>query len=317
MGVDLTPNQRNSPLPTPSPGGSPALVAHVPDQGLLTCELCRAINLPNSYYCCQCGEPLAGGPLDLTTRREVEELLRSAVALDPTAPVLLDGGDVFNSHCYLETMSLWPAALAAADFINDPWQRQALLLDARVLVTDAAQSQTKDWLPLLEAVLQANEPLVVVAGRLAGEVVATLRINNSRGILRCAALLLTPPADVHSLLLEDVACVLQTNVVTAAKLARTAVDRLPQAREIRANLAYTVARGLAAMAPPSSQGDSGLTARRNAIYGRQAVCLKMGVNSRASVQARIRHAARLLTAGTPATGAETQAAPTDITTRAP
>ncbi len=315
MGDNLTPNQHNSPLPTPSTGGNPAIVAHAPDQGLLTCDLCRAINLPNSYYCCQCGEPLAGGPLDLTTRREVEELLRSAVALDPTAPVLLDGGEMFNSHCHLETVSLWPAALAAAEFINDPWQRQALLLDARVLVTDAAQSQTRDWLPLLEAVLQANEPLVVVAGRLSGELVATLRINNSRGILRCAALLLTAPADTHALLLQDVARVLQTSVVTAAKLARTVVDWLPHAREIRANQAYTVARGLAAMTPPSSQGDNGLTARRNGIYGRQAVCLKMGVNSRASMQARIRYAARLLATGNPATAAE--GAPTDITARAP
>jgi hypothetical protein len=34
-----------------------------PEQGLLPCDLCRAANLPNSYYCCRCGEPLAGGPL--------------------------------------------------------------------------------------------------------------------------------------------------------------------------------------------------------------------------------------------------------------
>jgi hypothetical protein len=315
MGDNLPPSQRNFSSGDPSTGGGPAAPAHVPEQGLLTCDLCRAINLPNSCYCCLCGEPLAGGPLDPTTRREVEELLRAAVALDPTAPVLMDGGDTFNPRCYLETVSLWPAALATPDFVNDPWQRQSLLQDARVLVTDAAQSRVKDWLPLLEAVAQASEPLVVVAGKLANEVLATLAVNNNRGTLRCAALLLTVPADAHALLLQDVARALRTNVVTAAKLASTAVGRLPQAPEIRANLAYTIARGLATPAPPTFQGDSPLGAQRKGIYGRQAVCLHMGVNSRASLQARIRYAARLLATATPTAGAEASA--TDITASAP
>jgi hypothetical protein len=317
MGDNLPPCQRNFPSGVPSTSGGPAMPAQVPDQGLLTCDLCRAINLPNSCYCCLCGEPLAGGPLDPTTRREVEELLRGAVALDPTAPVVMDGGDTFNSRCFLETVSLWPAALATTDFVNDPWQRQSLLQDARVLVTDAAQSRVKDWLPLLEAVAQANEPLGVVAGRLANEVLATLAINNNRGTLRCAVVLLAAPADAHALLLQDIARVLRTNVVTAAKLASTAVGRLPQAQEIRANLAYTVARGLAAAAPPSFQADSALGEQRKGIYGRQAVCLQMGVNSRASLQARIRYAARLLATGTPTTKGEASAGPTDITERAP
>jgi hypothetical protein len=258
---------------------------------------------------------VAGGPLDLTTRREVEELLRGAVALDPTAPVLVDGGDTFNSRCDPETVSLWPAALAAPDFVNDPWQRHALLKGARVLVTDAAESGIKDWLPLLEAVAQANEPLVVVAGRLANDMLATLAINNTRGVLRCAALLLTPPENEHALLLQDVARVLQTNVVTAAKLPRTESSRLPKAPEVRANLAYAVARGLAPVALPSARGDGALDAQRKGIYGRQAVCIKMGANGRASVQARIRYAARLLAAA-PRTGGEAPAAPTDITARA-
>jgi hypothetical protein len=249
------------------------------------------------------------------TRREVEELLRSAGALDPTAPVLLDGGDTFNSRYYLETVSLWPAALASTDFVNDPWQRQALLPGARVLVTDAAQSQVKDWVPLLETVTQVNEPLVVITGRLGNDVLATLAINNTRGIVRCAALLLTPPADAHALLLQDIARVLRTNVVPAAKLANTAAGRLPQAQEVRANSTYTVARGLATTAPPSLQGDSALDSQRKGIYGRQAVCLQMGVNSRASLPARIRYAARLLATVPPTTGGE--ATLTDITVRTP
>lgn len=281
---------------TPAQSRRPPIPDGVPDQGLLYCDLCRATNLPNSNYCCQCGEPLAGGPLDPATRSEVEELLRSAAALDPTAPVLVAEGSTFNSRCLVETVSVWPAALATTDFVNDPWQRQALLQYARVLVTDAMQISVKDWIPFLETVAKANEPLVVVSGGYAGDALATLAVNNTRGVLRCAALRLTPPAETHGLLLQDIARVLRTSVVPAPKLERTDASSLPLAQEVRANLTRTLACGLAAVAAPALQGDAALVACRKDIYGRQAVRVVFGENSRASVQARVRYAARLVNA---------------------
>lgn len=278
----------------------------VPDQGLLFCDLCRATNLPNSYYCCQCGEPLAGGPLDPATRSEVAELLRSAAALDPTAPVFLAEGTTFNSRCLLETVSVWPASLATTDFVNDPWQRQTLLPYARVLVIDASQLSVKDWVPFLETVAKANEPLVVVSGGYAANVVVTLAVNNTRGVLRCAALRLTPPAETHGLLLQDIARALRTSVVAAPKLERTDLASLPLAQEVRADVTRTLACGLAAVAAPPLQGDAALVAHRKDIYGRQAVRVVFGENSRANMQARVRYAARLLNAqAVPPRGNET------------
>jgi hypothetical protein len=225
----------------------------------------------------------------------VEELLRSATALDPTAPILVAEGNTFNSRCLLETVSLWPAALAITEFVNDPWQRQALLQHPRVLVIDAIQIPIKDWVPFLETVAKANQPLVVVSGGYTNDVLATLAVNNTQGVLRCAALRLTPPAEMHGLLLQDIARVLGTSVVPAAKLARTDASSLPLAQEVRANLTRTVACGLAAGAAPSLPGDPALLAHRKGIYGRQAVRVAFGENSRASTQARVRYAARLLT----------------------
>jgi hypothetical protein len=204
-------------------------------------------------------------------------------------------GNTFNSRCLLEIVSLWPAALATTDFVNDPWGRQALLQDTRVLVIDAIQTPIKDWIPFLETVANANQPLVVVSGGYANDVLATLAVNNTRGILRCAALRLIPPVETHGLLLQDIARVLRTSVVPAPKLARTDAGGLPLAQEVRANLTRTVACGLPAVAAPSLQGDTALVAHRKDIYGRQAVRVVFGENSRASLQARVRYAARLLT----------------------
>jgi hypothetical protein len=221
-------------------------------------------------------------------------LLRQATALDPSAPILMTIGNTFNSHCHLETVSLWPASLANTVFVNDDWQRQSLLQHARVLVIDAGSSQAQEWVPFLETVLQANQPLVVVAGGYPGEVLATLAVNNERGVFRCAALHLNPPADTHRLLLQDIARALGVSVVLASKLARMDARQLPLVPEIRANLTCTIACGLAAMAPPSQERGGALTARRMAIYGRQAVRLVFGEKCRASMEARVRYAARLL-----------------------
>jgi hypothetical protein len=225
----------------------------------------------------------------------VEELMRSATALDPTAPVLVAEGNTFNSRCLLETVSVWPAALATTDFVNDPWQRQALLPYTRVLVIDAIHIPIKDWIPFLETVATANQPLVVVSGGYANDVLATLAVNNTRGVLRCAALCLIPPAETHGLLLQDIARVLRTSVVLAPKLAQTDAGSLPLAQEVRADLTRTVACGLAPVTAPSLQGDTALVAQRKDIYGRQAVRLVFGEKSRASMQGRVRYAARLLT----------------------
>jgi hypothetical protein len=225
----------------------------------------------------------------------VEELIRSATALDPTAPVLVAEGNTFTSRCLQETVSLWPAALATAHFVNDPWQRQALQQHTRVLVIDAIQIPIKDWIPFLETALETRQPLVVVSGGYADEALATLTVNNTQGVLRCAALRLTPPAESHGLLLQDIARVLRTSVVPATKLARTDAGNLPLAAEVRANLTRTVACGLAAVATPPLQGDTPLVAHRKGIYGRQVVRVVFGENSRASMQARVRYAARLLT----------------------
>jgi hypothetical protein len=295
---------------TPTPSRRPTVPVGLPDQGLLPCDLCGAINLPNSYYCCRCGEPLAGGPLDPSTRREVEELLRQAIALEPSAPILVTAGNTINSHVHLETVSLWPASLASTAFVNDVWQRQGLLQHARVLVIDADSSQVNDWLPFLETVAQASQPLVVVAGGYPSEVQAMLAINHGHGVIRCAALQLNPPAETHRLLLQDIARALGTSVLPASKVARTDPRQLPLVPEIRANVTCTIACGLAVVVPPSLERDGALSAQRMAIYGRQAVRVALGEKSRASMEARVRYAARLLAGlALPRPESETRIAP--------
>ena len=71
--------------------------------------------------------------------------------------------------------------------ITDPDKMEATLLDPYILITDKKVSAIADVLPLLEKVLQAGKPLLIVAEDVDGEALATLVVNKLRGVLNVCA----------------------------------------------------------------------------------------------------------------------------------
>ena len=73
-------------------------------------------------------------------------------------------------------------------FVTDPQKMECVLEDAYILVYEKKLSSIKELVPVLEKVVNAGKPLVIVAEDVDGEALATLVINRLRGTLKACAI---------------------------------------------------------------------------------------------------------------------------------
>jgi chaperonin GroEL len=90
-------------------------------------------------------------------------------------------------------------------FVTDPQKMECVLEDAYILIHEKKISNVKELVPLLEAVVNAGKPLVLVAEDIDGEALATLVINKLRGTFRCCAVKAPGYGDRRKAMMEDIA----------------------------------------------------------------------------------------------------------------
>ncbi len=122
-------------------------------------------------------------------------------------------------------------------FVTDPERMEAVYEDPYILLVGKKISSVQDLLPLLEKVVQAGKPLVIVAEDVEGEALATMVVNKIRGTFQSVAVKAPGFGDRRKAMLQDMAILTGGQVITdeiGVKLENVALDMLGRARKVLA-----------------------------------------------------------------------------------
>jgi chaperonin GroEL len=149
--------------------------------------------------------------------------------------VTVEESNTFGIDLQLTEGMRFDKGYLSAYMVTDPERQEAVLEDAYVLIANSKISNIKDLLPVVDKVIQANKPLLIIAEDIEGEALATLIVNKIRGIFKSVAVKAPGFGDRRKAMLQDIAILTGGQVISeevGLKLENTTLDLLGRARKV-------------------------------------------------------------------------------------
>jgi chaperonin GroEL len=168
--------------------------------------------------------------------REIGDVIADAIEkVGKDGVVNVEEGQTFGLELEFTEGMQFDKGYLSPYMVTDPERMEAVLEEPYVLIANQKIGAVKDLLPVLEQVIQAGRPLLIVAEDVEGESLATIVVNKLRGTFSAVAVKAPGFGDRRKRMLEDIAILSGGEVITeemGLKLENTKISQLGKARKI-------------------------------------------------------------------------------------
>jgi len=168
--------------------------------------------------------------------REIGDVIADAIEkVGKDGVVNVEEGQTFGLELEFTEGMQFDKGYLSPYMITDAERMEAVLEDPFILVANQKVGAVKDLLPVLESVIQAGKPLLIVAEDVEGESLATIVVNKLRGTFQAVAVKAPGFGDRRKRMLEDIAILTGAEVITeemGLKLENTKLSQLGKARRV-------------------------------------------------------------------------------------
>jgi chaperonin GroEL len=168
--------------------------------------------------------------------REIGDVIADAIEkVGKDGVVNVEEGQTFGLELEFTEGMQFDKGYLSPYMVTDAERMEAVLDEPFILVANQKIGSVKDLLPILEQVIQAGRPLLIVAEDVEGEALATIIVNKLRGTFTAVAVKAPGFGDRRKRMLEDIAILTGAEVITeemGLKLENTKLTQLGKARKV-------------------------------------------------------------------------------------